>query len=115
MTDYKDTIVQSAPSWLRGTVGSAILRSVGFNLDLLLIAAKNAVKQRFIEHASDDALSFLGSDSSITRYPSDSVTAFKDRIRNAWNTWVYAGIESTILSIPRYQSPESHSQLKVLS
>ena len=105
MTDYKDTIPASAPSWLQGRVGGAILGGVGSNFDLLLTAAKDAVKQRFVELAADDSLPFLGAAANIQRYPSDTTTGFKERIRAAWETWTLAGVESTITSeLQRYLS-----------
>jgi hypothetical protein len=87
-----------APPWLGGPRGQELLETQGEAKDLVVEGAKDAVKASFVEGGPDDALPYLGSARNLVRYPGDTVDGFRQRIRNAWETWTFAGVEATVLS-----------------
>lgn len=95
---YEDYVPQSAPPWLQNTRGTQLLSVIGVVYDRLLVAVKDAVKVRFIELSPDDALPHNGYATNIDRYPSDTDDGYRQRIRSAWNSWVFAGTEAIVVS-----------------
>jgi hypothetical protein len=44
----------------------------------------------------DDALPFIGSETSINAYPGETLTSYRARLKDPWDTWTPAGDESVI-------------------
>ena len=98
MTSYKEFQVEDAPPWLQGPNGKALLETIGEAKDIVVTAAKDAVKCRFVDDAPQDALAYVGAGRNLVRYPADSDEGWRSRCRNAWNTWEFAGTGSTLQS-----------------
>ena len=90
-----------APTWLRRTTGSALQRVLGAIKDLVAGASKEAVKARIVAEAATDALSYIGSDRNIERYPNEATASYRARLARAWTVWEFAGTAAGIIEIGR--------------
>lgn len=92
---YKARMVASSPTALQGPYGTSWSRGVGQGLDDLLADYKAAVKARFptVAAANGDtvACNYIGQDSSLPRYPSESLTAYGARLQARWQRYARSG------------------------
>lgn len=59
----------------------------------------DAVRSPYLHLAGrtpDDALPFIGSETNINGYPNESLTSYRARLDDPWDTWTPAGDESVI-------------------
>lgn len=78
-TDYQDTGTQNH------------LGAVGGVLDELAARAHTVMLSRLIPHAPEDALTMLGRERGLTRYPGEPLDTFRARVAGAWVYWQQAG------------------------
>ncbi len=90
-TSFKSYMTSLAPAWLRLPQGEAWLRGLGDVKDDMLYRLKNGVKYRFPAYAADDAATQIGEDRSIPRGPNESLAAYRERLRGAWDSWYWGG------------------------
>lgn len=88
---YARYLQDLVPTWLRANYGGAWLGAHGDELDRLLELFKNSVKARFLDTAPEDALTLLGVDRAIERFPNENVNAYLSRLRGVWDFWRLAG------------------------
>lgn len=75
----EQTAIEIAPPWLRGTIGGAILRTMGEIVDEVGIRAGLAVRARF-PGTYEEALGRLGRDRLLPRGAGESVTSYVGRL-----------------------------------
>lgn len=95
---YAGKMVAEAPPWGQGQgsgYGRSWFRGLAAGEDRLLDGTKDAVKARFPETsgtAGDDyALSLIGDDSSLPRYPNETDTTYGQRLRQRWTRYSRGG------------------------
>ena len=92
---YEERMQQSAPPPFQDPYGLSWNGGIGQNLDELLADFKAAVKARMpgLAGANSDALalSYIGSDSSMPRYPAESDAEYGDRLQQRWALYERAG------------------------
>lgn len=97
---YELYITGISPPWLQRTSGVAWQGAIGRQLDALLSATRDAVKTRLpgtVGELGDTlALSHLGTERQLARYPSETDTAYGTRLRDAWGYWERAGTDTAI-------------------
>jgi hypothetical protein len=77
--------------------GQAWLRAFGIVKDFLAQRARASVLQRMPLSAAEDALGVLGTErgvdlgSSLQRSPAEALSAYRERVRRAWETWGLGG------------------------
>lgn len=96
-TKFEEYTPGTAPTFLQGQRGKEFLTMLGKAYDKLVSQGKDAVKCRFIENSPTDALPYNGSAMSIERYPTDTDDTYRERIKDAFNTWQFAGTFDTVL------------------
>lgn len=98
---FRDQIDRISPPWLRGTVASRYLYSIGVQLDILADQVQQGIKRRFPQSAAlandADALALIGKDRIITRGPTESNKAFGARLVRAIDDWKTAGSAPALL------------------
>jgi hypothetical protein len=99
MATFRESLKRIAPSWLNGDVGAKLLHSLGIVLDALGTWMDYAVKARFPGHAgaTPTALSYIGNDRLLERYPNESDSAYATRLRAWLDTWRTAGNARSII------------------
>lgn len=88
---YAQYQVQTAPPWLQDQWGTAWLSGHGATKDDYLQQFIAGVKAAFPELAPVDALAALGDEMGLDQGPTESVTAYATRLRQAWVYWPLAG------------------------
>lgn len=99
---YKDLIYTALPPWLQAGSGKPWAYGMGEHQDQLLTDMKTAVKARFPTYAAAAgdklALSRLGTDRALPRYPGESDAQYGDRLLMAWEIHEKEGVEQSILT-----------------
>lgn len=92
-------MLELAPPWESGPVGELWVQALGFIHDLSAEYAVQAVKAGQIRsntfHVS--GLPLIGSERQMPRYPSETDTAYLNRLRGAWEAWAAAGNFNAII------------------
>lgn len=83
--------VNLAPGFLRDPWGTAFNGSLGKRKDAHVALLKEAVKCRMPGPAPSDALALLGAERGIDRGNGEAEASYRQRVRNAWDTWRWAG------------------------
>lgn len=67
--------------------------------DLIFEGASQALRVGHLRSGfqPNDALPLIGSERSIPRYPADTDTTYRNRLAEAWETWLHGGNEVAIL------------------
>lgn len=84
--------------WLDGPVGRAFVGAVGRAQDAELSKLVEAMRMRNPPDAPDDALVYLGRDRMLEQGPAETPAAYRLRIDNAHNIWLWAGSHDGVLS-----------------
>jgi hypothetical protein len=92
--DYQEEL---APPWLRAGSGRAWLRAIGDAKDGLELRAKDAVRARFPDTAPADALDALAAERQLAQGPAEAQSAFRARLKAAWDVWPWAGTPQGLL------------------
>ena len=92
--DYQEEL---APPWLRAGSGKGWLRALGNQKDLAELRVKDAVKARFPLQAPVDALGNLANERQLAQGTTESQSAFRARLRAAWDVWPWAGTPTGLL------------------
>ncbi|AZF88272.1 hypothetical protein [Meiothermus phage MMP17] len=90
---YRRWLVAISPPWLRGVRGSAFTGGLGEALDEHASLVATGVASRFANRAPEDAVNRLGAERGLTRYPGESLEAWRTRVLGAWEFWQWAGTE----------------------
>ncbi|ADD28702.1 phage tail protein [Meiothermus ruber] len=90
---YEEWLPELAPPWLQGPKGKALLAGWGQGLDEFASLAATGVLARWAALAPEDALNRLGAERGLTRYPGESLEAWRTRVLGAWEFWQWAGTE----------------------
>lgn len=93
----RDSIRNIAPPWLLDFVGERLLYIGGLAFDAVEEWLHEGIKQRYPDHAAPDALPFIGNDRLIERGPAEPDASYKPRLRQAVDTWRFAGSGETLL------------------
>lgn len=95
--NYSQYMQSLAPAWLRGTFGELWNADHGELVDDWVDRLKQSVKARFAGVCPEDALEYIGSERGLPRGPSETTAAYRLRLLDAWNTWLWAGTPLGIL------------------
>jgi hypothetical protein len=90
---YEGWLPELAPPWLQGPKGKALLAGWGQGLDEFASLAATGVLARWAALAPEDALNRLGAERGLTRYPGESLEAWRTRVLGAWEFWRWSGTE----------------------
>lgn len=85
------------PSWLQGPRGLAWFAAHGRAKDLMVQAARVAVKTGFVHDCPADALPHHGAARLLPRYPGDTDDTYRARLAAAWDLWEWAGTRHGLL------------------
>jgi hypothetical protein len=88
---YREWQRRLAPPWLQEGAGGRFLGSLGEAKDDLAEAVRQAVLARMIQRAPEDALSLIGEERRLPRFPGEPVEAHRARLLAAWEFWQKAG------------------------
>lgn len=95
--DYRTWIPTRMPAWGQGKWFARYMHAFALYLDGLLQGAVESVKARALHIAPDDALPYAGADSSLPRYPTETLTAYRARLQRRFDDWPAAGTEIGLL------------------
>lgn len=94
---YKQWQTQSAPGFLQGANGKALVGGLGQAKDDQVTLLKQAVKARFPDYAPTDALPAIGGERQIDRGPTETDDSYRGRLKAAWDAWQFGGSAYGIL------------------
>nr|WP_170148224.1 phage tail protein [Meiothermus hypogaeus] len=90
---YESWLPELAPPWLQGPRGRALLAGWGKALDEYAALVSTGLLVRVVMRAPEDALTLIGTERGLTRYPGESLEAFRARVLAAWDFWRWGGTE----------------------
>lgn len=93
---FADYVRALLPWWLRRGSGGDMANAMGLMEDARLHATAQAVKVRIVSEAPPDALPALGWERDLERYPGDTDTDYRTRLRNAHATYRKAGSDAGV-------------------
>lgn len=99
-TTIRDYIEQIAPPWLRRFWGRRMVGVIqGFMGDASLEAATQGLQGPWLRSGFQppDALPLVGVERRMPRYPSDTDITYRNRLGEAWDTWIRAGNEFAVI------------------
>lgn len=96
---YADYQTTNAPTWLRRAWGVGWTFVMGTVKDGVLEGAKVAVKARFSQVCSPDALPYLLRDFALDPPYNEAIGKTRARLAAAWATWKYAGTPRGLIGI----------------
>lgn len=82
-----------SPPWFQGPEVGPQIEGHGRLLDEHAELIATAIRARHAELAPEDALNLLGAERGLTRYPGESLEAWRDRVLGAWVFWRWSGTE----------------------
>lgn len=98
MTTFRDAAWTLSPARLRTTRAAQMVYAfIGYPLDVLCQAAKEAVSARFPGQCPEDALSYHSRDRGITRGPGETTDSFRARLGRWLDVWRGAGVGRAML------------------
>lgn len=108
MTTFRDAVWNLSPSRLRTTMAARMAYAfIGYPLDALAQAAKEAVYARFPSFCPSDALPYHSRDRGITRGPHEDEAAFRQRLLFWIDVWKGAGVGAAMLDeIAAFLTPQ---------
>lgn len=97
---YRSFLSEVSANALRGHYGERLVGAIALLFDGLADGASEAVKSAWVQFDDIpyDAPAELGRETSLPRYPAETRTQHIGRIREAWDTWVHAGVEETMIA-----------------
>lgn len=96
-TNFRAAIKEIGPPWLQGYYGYRLLYSMGIQLDAISEYLRMGVLQRMPGQAQSAALPFIGLDKRLRRGRAESDASYVVRLRNAFQTWKFAGNAPTLI------------------
>ena len=97
MATYEEYQRALGPTWLQEANGEAWLGAFGTAKDVILARAKDSVKARLPDLAPADALPHLAVTMQLERGPDEAEAAFRARLKEAFNAWVWGGTRKGLL------------------
>jgi hypothetical protein len=88
---YREWQRRLAPPWLQEGAGGRFLEGLGETKDALAEHVRQAVLVRTIQRAPEDALSLIGEERFLPRFPGELVESYRARLLAAWEFWRRAG------------------------
>jgi hypothetical protein len=88
---YREWQKRLASAWLQQGTGGRFLEGLGEAKDGLAEAVRQAVLARMTQRAPEDALSLIGEERLLPRFPGEFVEAYRTRLLAAWEFWRQAG------------------------
>lgn len=88
---YQRWLARIVPPWLQGIRGRSLVSGLGGGLDEHASLVATGVLARFVQRAPEDALTTLGAERNLNRYPGELTSAFRSRVLAAWDFWQWAG------------------------
>jgi hypothetical protein len=105
---YREWQRRLAPPWLQEGAGGRFLEGLGEVKDGLAERVRQAVLARMIQRAPEDALSLIGEERSLPRFPGELTEAYRARLLAAWEFWRRAGTLPGLVSWLRVLGYEAH-------
>ncbi len=84
-------ITDRAPYWIATGYGGVFLQALGLTLDTAQATLLHALKQTRPTTALEDALTYLGADRGIRRYPTEPLASYRERLRRWRQIHSHAG------------------------
>jgi hypothetical protein len=90
---YTQWALDNSPPWLLGPWGEKLVRAIGRVFDDAYSTVFEAGAAGSVDAPSfpNDALALVGSERNIERYPAETDSQYKLRVKNAWDSWSQAG------------------------
>ena len=96
LTGWAEQLFSRFPRFRRQW-GSRFVWGIAATGDIFLEACEQAMVCRFIVHAPEDALPYLGRDRRLIRGPAELAASFRARLVAAWVAWEWAGTKTGVL------------------
>lgn len=98
MATFRDSVWNLSPSRLRTYWASRLAYAfIGYPLDIIAEAAREAARVRFPTYCPPDALPYHGRDRGIARGPGESEDAYRARLLSWRSTWNGSGVGRAML------------------
>lgn len=98
MATWLNWIERLATTWENGKWFARFRGAIAVFTDAHLEGVREAVRARFIDTCPDDALQYGAQDSNLERYPGDTPTTLRDRLKKRWLAWRQAGTELGLIA-----------------
>ncbi len=97
--NYRTYLESMLPGWLKGYWGERFMYTSGLVLDATMEGAREATRVRFMiaGETPPDALSYLGFDSNLERYPADTDATYLARLIDRWESWKDSGRKAGVI------------------
>lgn len=97
---YRTWAMQIVPTWLRGPWSEKLVSAVALPFDMLAELSRFAGASSYFSEPefAPDALTYLGRERLMPRYPGESAAAYKARLWAAWDAWKQAGTTQGLTS-----------------
>lgn len=97
LRNWRWWIARVLPGWMRGEWGTRLTDTFALAWDALSDAAMVAVKASWLKSSvsPNDAVAYVGTESGLPRYPSDTDAGYRARVDARWVTWPTAGKRPT--------------------
>lgn len=96
---FRDHVFRKSPPWLRRFYGERFMgAAIGLMADMTMEATAQALQVPWLRTPwqPPDALSFIGQERIMPRYPADTDATYRSRLVNAWTSWLQGGNEASI-------------------
>lgn len=93
---YEQWAKDLLPEWLQGPWATKWATVFGGHWDVAKDANKDAIKSRMPRHCPSDALPYIGADRAFERSRTESETAYRARLQNAWDAHVHGGTSTGV-------------------
>ena len=92
-TEYREVQRDVSPPWLQNDTGLNWSEAFGTIKDGATYALKEGVQQKFCDYGQFASLLLQLQDRYLDEPYNESISITRNRIKNAWKTWGYAGTE----------------------
>lgn len=97
MATWQEWIERLGTTWESGPWFQRFRGAMGIFTDAHVEGMREAVRSRMLDHSADDALQYAAQDSNLERYPSDTDTTLRARLKRRWRSWRWAGTEAGLV------------------
>ena len=97
-SNLREYVFKISPPWLRRHWGERLMGVQGLMGDLAMEAISQGMQVPWLRSGFQppDVLPLIGVERSMPRYPADTDDGYRERLAEAWDSWLFAGNEDAI-------------------